>query len=68
MCRGKNIKALALDEDIPTPDGWKKMKDIHKGDCVFSVDGSATSVLYESEVFHKPIIDIRIGLNGRRER
>lgn len=51
----KNIKALALDEDIPTPDGWKKMKDIHKGDCVFSVDGSATSVLYESEVFHKPM-------------
>lgn len=51
----KNIKALALDEDIPTPDGWKKMKDIHKGDCVFSVDGSATSVLYVSEVFHKPM-------------
>lgn len=55
----KNIKALALDEDIPTPDGWKKMKDIHEGDYVFSVDGSATRVLYESEVFHKPMYRVR---------
>ena len=51
----KNIKALALDEEIPTPTGWKRMKDIHRGDEVFSVDGSAVRVLYESEVFNKPM-------------
>lgn len=51
----KNIKALALDEDMPTPGGWKKMSDIHAGDYVFSVDGSATRVLFESQVFHKPM-------------
>ena len=49
----KNIKALALDEDIPTPEGWKKMGDVHEGDYVFSVDGSAVRVLHESEVFNK---------------
>ena len=51
----KNIKALALDEDIPTPEGWKKMGDVHEGDYVFSVDGRAARVLHESEVFHKPM-------------
>lgn len=51
----KNIKALALDEDIPTPDGWKKMKDIHKGDYVFSVGGNPAKVLLESEIFNKPM-------------
>ena len=51
----KNIKALALDEDIPTPEGWKKMGDVHEGDYVFSLDGRAARVLHESEVFHKPM-------------
>ena len=49
----KNVKALSLDEDIPTPDGWKKMKDVHPGDYVFSVKGNKTKVLFESEVFNK---------------
>lgn len=55
----KNGKALALDEDIPTPDGWKKMVDIHQGDRVFAVDGSAAEVLVESEIFHKPMYRVR---------
>lgn len=55
----KNGKALALDEDIPTPDGWKKMADIHQGDRVFAVDGSAAEVLVESEIFHKPMYRVR---------
>ena len=27
----KNGKALSLDTQIPTPDGWKKMEDVHPG-------------------------------------
>lgn len=55
----KNGKALALDEDIPTPDGWKKMADIHQGDRVFAVDGSTAEVLVESGIFHKPMYRVR---------
>ena len=51
----KNGKALSLDTDIPTPDGWKKMHDIHVGDTVFSVDGTPSKVVAESEIFHKPM-------------
>lgn len=55
----KNIKAIALDEEIPTPNGWKKMKDIRPGDFVFSVDGSQTKVLFESEIFNKPMYRVK---------
>ena len=51
----KNGKALSLDTDIPTPDGWKKMKDIHIGDKVFGDDGIAHNVIAESEIFNKPM-------------
>lgn len=49
----KNVKAVSLDTDIPTPYGWKKMKDIHVGDIVFGADGKTSVVLYESEIFDK---------------
>jgi phage terminase large subunit-like protein len=48
-------KALSLDTDIPTPDGWRTMRDIHQGDFVFGIDGKPSRVLVESEVFHKPM-------------
>lgn len=51
----QNGKALALDTDIPTPDGWRKMGDIHPGDYVFGKDGEPVRVMFESEVFHKPM-------------
>lgn len=54
----KNGKALSLEEDIPTPDGWKKMKDIHPGDFVFGSNGKKTKVLVESEIFHKPMYKV----------
>jgi len=43
-------KALDLETDIPTPDGWKKMKDLAEGDCVFGSDGKPTVVTFVSEV------------------
>lgn len=37
-------KALALDTEIPTPDGWTTMGDIRVGDSVFSPSGSTIRV------------------------
>lgn len=51
----KNGKALALEENIPTPGGWRKMRDIHAGDFVFGTDGRPVEVVIESEVFNKPM-------------
>lgn len=49
----KNAKALSLDTDIPTVNGWKKMGDIHKGDFVYGRDGKPHEVIAESEIFNK---------------
>lgn len=51
----KNGKALSLDTEIATPNGFVKMQDIHVGDLVFGQDGKASKVLAESEIFHKPM-------------
>lgn len=50
----KNGKALVLQTDVPTPSGWRKLKDIHPGDYVFGLDGKPSLVLVESEIFDKP--------------
>ena len=47
----KNGKALSLDTPIPTPDGWRTMRDVRVGDFVFDVDGKQTRVVYKSPVF-----------------
>lgn len=44
-------KALALDTLIPTPNGFKKMKDIEEGDIVFDGKGRKTAVSYVSPVY-----------------
>lgn len=49
----KNGKAVSLDTELPTPNGWKKMADIHEGDIVFGADGKPSKVLLESEIFNK---------------
>jgi phage terminase large subunit-like protein len=46
----KNAKALALDTEIPTPDGFKRMGDLRVGDFVFGADGRPTRIVAESEV------------------
>lgn len=51
----KNGKALSLDTEIPTPDGWKQMRDIHEGDYVYGKDGLPYKVVRESEIFRKPM-------------
>lgn len=59
MVPRKSGKAVSLDTEIPTPDGWKLMKDIHEGDYVFGQDGKPSKVVVESEVFHKPMYAVK---------
>ena len=55
----KNGKAVSLDTEIPTPSGWRAMRDIHVGDEVFGQDGRPAKVLVESEIFHKPMYVVK---------
>lgn len=55
MLARKNGKALSLDTEIPTPQGWRFMRDIHQGDEVFGSDGRPVRVMVESEIFNKPM-------------
>lgn len=51
----KNGKALSLDTEIPTPNGWKKMGELEIGDVVFSQSGKPSKIIGESEIFYKPM-------------
>ena len=44
-------KALPLDTEIPTPNGWKIMKDLQPGDFVFDEKGNPTKVTAISPIF-----------------
>ena len=43
-------KALALDTEVPTPQGWKTMGDLEAGDDVFDPSGREVSVVAVSDV------------------
>jgi len=42
-------KALALDTEIPTSEGWRMMGELRPGDIVFGADGEPTVVLAATE-------------------
>lgn len=44
-------KALPLDTQIPTPDGWSTVGDLKVGDYIFDRDGKPTQVTYKSDVY-----------------
>lgn len=44
-------KALALDTEVPTPNGFSHMGDIRAGDMVFGSDGEPTRVLAVTQTF-----------------
>lgn len=50
----KNGKGVHLFEELPTPNGWRKMGDLHVGDVVFGQDGKPSTIIAESEIFDKP--------------
>ncbi len=43
-------KALALQTELPTPDGWTTMADVVAGDLLFGADGRPTRVVATSEI------------------
>jgi len=45
LCGRGYGKMLDVDTDIKTANGWKKLRDIVRGDYVFSLDGKPTKVL-----------------------
>lgn len=48
------IKGLALDTAIPTPNGFTTMGDIRVGDIVFDKDGAQCNVIAKSSVHNNP--------------
>jgi deoxycytidine triphosphate deaminase len=58
VCRIEG-KALALDTEIPTPDGWTTMGEIEAGDHVFGPCGNPRQVVAATEVMHdRPCFEI----------
>jgi len=47
-------KAQPLDTPIPTPDGFKLLKDIHPGDVVLGRNGKVCNVVAESDIIVAP--------------
>ena len=60
-----SAKALALDTEIITPDGFKLMKDIEVGDEVIDRNGKPTTVTHVSEIFNNQCYEITL-VNGEK--
>src|SRR3954451_18361808 len=59
VCRIEG-KALALDTDIPTPDGWTTMGEIEVGDRVFAPSGYPRNVIAATDVMEdRPCFEVR---------
>ena len=48
LSKGGTGKGLDIDEYLPTPTGWKQMKDIEVGDKLFDEKGNVCNVTYKS--------------------
>lgn len=54
-----NGKALDINTDIPTPSGFKKMKDLKIGDKVYDETGMPCNVTFATEIMHdRPCYEI----------
>ena len=62
-------KALEVNTLIPTPDGFKKIKDLKPGDYVYGEDGKPVRVIAKSPIWHdrKLIHVLATGSNGKSE-
>lgn len=62
-------KALEVNTLIPTPEGFKKIKDLNPGDYVYGEDGKPVRVIAKSPVWHdrKLIQVLATGSNGKSE-
>lgn len=62
-------KALEVNTLIPTPDGFKKIKDLNPGDYVYGEDGKPVRIIAKSPIWHdrKLIHVLATGSNGKSE-
>src|SRR5690625_1324389 len=52
-------KALCVETPIPTPVGWRKLKDINPGNIVFDKNGQPSTVTNTTEIMHgRPCYDV----------
>lgn len=58
-----DYKGLALDTLIPTPSGFKLLKDIKVGDKVFDGNGEITNVKHVSDIHYNPCFKIKFETN-----
>lgn len=52
-------KGLPLDTEIPTPNGFKLLKDLQEGDYIYDKDGCITKILHKSEIHYNPCYKIK---------
>lgn len=62
-------KALEVNTPIPTPEGFKKIKDLNPGDYVYGEDGKPVRVIAKSPIWHnrKLIHVLATDSNGKSE-
>jgi len=60
LCHRGIAKALNINTRIPTPKGWKRLKDIRPYDVIFNEQGKPTVVLNTSEIFLKDMYRITL--------
>lgn len=54
-------KALALDTQIPTPNGWTTMGEIQVGDYILGADGKPTQVTFVTEIMYdRPCYELKV--------
>ena len=52
-------KGLPLDTEIPTPNGFKLLKDLQEGNYIYDKDGCITKILHKSEIHYNPCYKIK---------
>lgn len=58
-----DYKGLALDTEIPTPTGWKLMKDLEVGNEIFDGKGNITKIKHVSKIHNNPCYKITFDNN-----
>lgn len=67
IVKGYGAKALALDTELFTASGKTTIGGCQPGDLIFGADGKLTTITAKSEVFHKPMYELRLS-DGRTLR
>lgn len=64
IVKGYGAKALSLDSELHTLTGRTTIGECQVGDLIFGADGKLTTITAKSEIFHKPMYQLRLA-DGR---